>query len=427
MLDIKLLRENAKAYEDELKKRFLEDRLDLVSSCLSKDEEWRKIKFEEDALRKKRNELSQKVNELKKKGDDASLVIEEVKLVPKKISELEEKRKVLKEEINAILRRIPTLSHESVPKGKDDSENVTLTEVGEKKEFDFEIKNHVELLEEKDFADFETAANLSGNGFYLLKGDFALLNQALIRFTIEFMQRKKYTYIEPPLMIHKKVLDAAMDTAAFDETIYKVQGDDDLNLIGTSEHVLLGMHEGQTFPEDELPKKYFSYTMCFRQEIGSHGINEKGLWRTHQFNKIEQFIFSKPNESHQMFEELLQNTEELMKHLELPYRVIEICTGDLSIWKNKSYDVEVYRPTTNTYGEVASLSNCVDYQAHDLNIKLLNKKNERETVHTLNNTAIATSRILVAIVENYQNKDGSISVPKVLRPYMFGKEVIGQY
>ena len=426
MLDIKLLRENPESYKEELKKRFLDDRLDLIDSCLSKDEEWRKIKYEEDGLRKKRNELSEKINKLKKKGEDISEVIKEVKEVPKKISELEEKRKELKEEIDAILRRLPTLSHKTVPKGKDDSENVTLKEIGDKKEVDFEIKNHVELLEEKEMADFETAANLSGNGFYLLKGDFALLNQALIRFTIEFMQRKKYVYIEPPLMIHKKVLDAAMDTVAFDETIYKIQGDDDLNLIGTSEHVLLGMHEGQTMPEDELPKKYFSYTMCFRQEIGSHGINEKGLWRTHQFNKIEQFIFSKPNESHQLFEELLENTEQLMQLLELPYRVIEICSGDLSIWKTKSYDLEVWRPTTKEYGEVASLSNCVDYQAHDLNIRMLNKQNERETVHTLNNTAIATSRILVAIVENYQNKDGSITIPKVLQPYMFGKEFIGK-
>ncbi|MCF7871928.1 serine--tRNA ligase [Candidatus Woesearchaeota archaeon] len=424
MLDIKLLRENPDAYKEELKKRYLDDRLELIDLCLTKDDDWRKIKYEEDSLRKKRNELSQKVNELKKKGEDALSVIEEVKLVPKKISELEEKRKILKEEIEKILRKLPTLSHKTVPNGKDDSENVELKQVGKKKDFDFEVKNHVDLLEEKGFADFETAANLSGNGFYLLKGDFAMLNQALIRFTLDFMQRKKYIYIEPPLMIHKRVLDAAMDTEAFNETIYKIQGDDDLNMIGTSEHALLGMYENKVVPEQDLPKKYFSYTMCFRQEIGSHGINEKGLWRTHQFNKIEQFIFSKPEESHSMFEELLENTEQLMNLLELPYRVIEICSGDLSIWKNKSYDVEVWRPTTKNYGEVASLSNCYDYQALDLNIKVLRKNNERETIHTLNNTAIATSRILVAIVENYQNKDGSITIPKVLRPYMFGKEII---
>lgn len=425
MIDIKLLRESADKYKENCKNKFQEEKIPLIDIILALDKEWREIKVDIDNLRKERNQVSKSINEAKKAGKDASDLFAQAKSIPQHIKELEEKAENLQLKINQSLKQIPNLMHESVPIGKDDSENVVIKKWGEKPKFSFPIKNHVQLLEKAGLADFETAANLSGNGFYVLKGELALLNQALIRFALEHIHSKGYTYIEPPLMIKKKVLDAAMDTDEFAATIYRV-ADEDLNMIGTSEHALLGLHENEAFPEAELPKRYFSYSMCFRREIGSHGINEKGLWRTHQFNKVEQFIFCSPDESYKIYDELAANTEEIFQKLNLHYRVIEICSGDLADWKSKSSDIEVYRPTTDEYGEVTSLSNCTDFQARGLNTKIIRKDNSREVLHTLNNTALATSRAMVAIIENYQNEDGSIRVPEVLQPYMMGITVIGK-
>ncbi len=243
-----------------------------------------------------------------------------------------------------------------------------------------------------------------------------MLNQALIQFGIEFMAGRGYVYVEPPLLLRKEVLGGALDLEEFEKTIYSIEGED-VALIGTSEYSLLGMHTNDIV---KIPKKYFAYSMCFRKEVGSHGINEKGLWRTHQFNKIEQFVFCHPKESWKYFDEMAKNTEELMKALELPYRVLEICSGDLSAWKARSLDVEVWRPTLKGYGEVASLSNCTDYQARNLGIKYVDEDMKRHFVHTLNNTVLATSRIMVAILENFQTEKGTVKVPKVLWPYMNG-------
>ncbi len=425
MIDIKALRENPELFKENCKKKFQEKKVAIIDIVLALDKDWRAIKADIDSARQERNKVSQDINTAKKAGEDASSLFVKAKEIPQRIKVLEEKSEDLVLQIGQSLKKIPNLMHESVPVGKDESENVVIKSWGEKREFSFPIKNHVEILENAGLADFETAANLSGNGFYVLKGDFALLNQALIRFGIEHMESKNYSYVEIPLMIRKKILDAAMDTDEFAATIYSIDGED-LNMIGTSEHALLGLHEAKAFNESELPIKYYSYSMCFRKEIGSHGINEKGLWRTHQFNKIEQFIFCKPENSYAIYDELAANTEELFQKLNLPYRVIEICSGDLADWKSKSSDIEVYRPTTKEYGEVTSLSNCTDYQARGVNTKLIRKDNIREMVHTLNNTALATSRAMVAIVENYQNEDGSITVPEVLRPYMLGKTIIGK-
>ncbi len=313
--------------------------------------------------------------------------------------------------------------HESVPRGKSDEDNVEIKRVGTPKKFSFRPRNHVEIIERLGLADFNTSAEVSGNGFYILKGDLSLLNQALIRFAIDKMQSKGFTYIEPPLMLRKEVLDAAMDTTEFSNTIYSVEGED-LNLIGTSEHALLALHKGKAIPEDQLPLKYFSYSMCFRKEIGSHGINEKGLWRTHQFNKVEQFVFCKPGESYDLYAEMQQISEELFSDLGLPYRIVECCSGDLAMWKAKSADMEVWRPTTESFGEITSLSNTTDFQARGVKTKLVRKDGTREYVHTLNNTAIATSRALVAIIENYQTEDGMVEIPEVLQPYMGGKTML---
>jgi len=309
--------------------------------------------------------------------------------------------------------------------GKDESENIQIKTWGKKPTFSFPVKNHVELIEQLGIADFDSSAKTSGHGFYFLNGELALLNQALIHFAIEFMQGKGYTYVEPPLMIRKEVLQAAIDVAEFGQTIYTIEGEE-LALIGTSEHALLGIHKDDALQEKELPKKYFSYSMCFRKEVGAHGINERGLWRTHQFNKVEQFIFCAPEDSGKLFDELLQNSEEILHALGLPYRVVEICAGDLSAWKHRSYDVEVWRPTTKNYGEVMSLSNCTDYQARKLGIKVVGKDGSRKVLHTLNNTALATSRIMVAILENFQTKNGTVKVPQILWPYMHGITEIGK-
>ncbi|MFP4523243.1 MAG: serine--tRNA ligase [Candidatus Nanoarchaeia archaeon] len=431
MIDIKLLREDATTVKNNMKKKFMENRIYLIDEILEIDKEWRATKLEADNLRKDKNTISKKINEVKKnknigaQGPSLSELFSQAKQIPKKIKELEQRESNLKEAADKLLQKIPNIMHSSVPKGKDDSENKEIKKWGETKTPPYEIKNHVELLEDLGLADFETAALMSGNGFYILKGDVALLNQALIRYTIEKMQSKGFTYIEPPLLIRKRVLNAAMDTEEFKNTIYSAEGED-LNMIGTSEHALLGLHEGKAIREQDLPLKYFSYSMCFRKEIGSHGINEKGLWRTHQFNKVEQFVYCKPEESYDLYEEMQAISEEIFQDLKLPYRIVECCSGDLASWKAKSADMEVYRPTTEDFGEVTSLSNCTDYQARGLNIKLIRKDGTREVVHTLNNTAIATSRALVAILENYQHEDGSISIPDVLQPFMFGKKIINK-
>jgi seryl-tRNA synthetase len=418
MIDIKLIRENPELVKENMRKKSQDTK--LVDEVLELDQKVRELMKSAQELRKERNDISREISLAKKSGKDSSSLLDKAKNIPNQISEIESEQAIVEEKLSKLILRVPNIMHESVPLGKDDSENVELRRWGTPKKFDFEIKNHVELLENLGLVDFDTSAKTSGNGFYYLKGDLALLNQALIKFAIDYMVKKGYTYVEPPLMLHKEVLDAAMDTAGFKDSIYSVKGED-LHLIGTSEHSLLGIHANEALTENDLPKKYFSYSMCFRKEIGSHGINEKGLWRTHQFNKVEQFIFCKPEESYKFYDELLSNSEGLFQALDLPYRVIECCSGDLATWKAKSCDMEVWRPTTNDYGEITSLTNCTDFQARGLGIRVVYNNGERAVLHTLNNTAVATSRALVAIVENYQNADGSISVPLALQPYMMGK------
>ncbi len=422
MLDIRFIRENPNRVKENMKKKFQDPA--PVDRLLELDKERLGLMKESQTLRHSRNEVSSGISEAKKNGDEAKAkkLMKEAKSIPEKISSIEEDLKRIEEEQQRILVTIPNIMHESVPQGKDDSENVEIKRWGEPRKLDFKVKNHVELLESLGLADFEASAKTTGNGFYFLKGDLALLNQAMIQFAIDFMRKKGYEYVEPPLMLRKRVLDAAMDTESFKDTIYSIEGED-LHLIGTSEYSLLGMHVDQVFEEVDLPKRYFSYSMCFRKEIGSHGINEKGLWRTHQFNKVEQFVFCRPEESYKYYDELLANSEEMFQQLGLPYRVIECCSGDLATWKAKSCDIEVWRPTTGEYGEVTSLTNCTDFQARGLGIRMRTKDGKKAVVHTLNNTAIATSRAMVGLIENYQEKDGSITVPEVLRAYM-GKDKI---
>lgn len=422
MIDIKLIRENPHIVRENIKKKDQEQKLILVDKIKQFDDEWRRLKTETDSLRAKRNTLSKEVSEAKKAGKDTKALIKKASMIPGEIEANEKKMAEMEAGIADAMKQIPNIMWKGVPKGKDSSENVEIKKGGKITNFDFPAKTHVELAEALGIADFDASARVSGNGFYYLKKELALLNQALIRFAIDTMSKKGYTYIEPPLMLHEKEIFASMDKAAIEQSVYSIKGED-LNLIGTSEQSVLAMHSGQTIPEWELPRKYFAYSMCFRKEVGAHGINEKGLWRTHQFNKVEQFIFCKPEDSEKMYDKLFKNSEDILKALELPYRAIEICTGDLADWKYRSADFEVWRPTIKEYGEVMSLSNCTDYQARKLGIKCMDKQGNKRVLHTLNDTALATSRILVAILENNQQKDGSITIPKALWKYTSFKEI----
>ncbi len=422
MLDIKLVRENRGLVKENLKKKFQEDKIPIVDQILELDKKWRGLKTSADALRAEKNFLSKQINEAKKAKKDASSFLKKAKKIPAEIEGIEIEATELQTKITGLMLLLPNIISDKTPVGKDASENKEIRKVGKIPKFKFPVKNHVELAENLGIIDFDASAKVSGNGFYYLKRELALLNQALIRFAIDSMKKTDYEYVETPLMLDTKSIYAAMDKNAIEQSVYSIK-DENLNLIGTAEQSLLAMHSGDTFAESELPKKYFSYSMCFRKEVGAHGINEKGLWRTHQFNKVEQFIFCKPEQSEKLYDELLKNSEKLLKELKLPYRLIELCSGDLSDWKYRSADIEVYRPTTKRYEEIMSLSNCTDYQARKLNIKYFNKKNERIIVHTLNNTALATSRILVAILENYQKADGSIEIPKALQKYTGFKEI----
>ena len=422
MIDIRILRENPELVKENIRKKAQDEKLPLVDEIIKLDEDWRKTRVEADNLRAERNKVSEAINKAKKEKKPIEDLLKKAKAIPLKLMEVEKNESELAEEIRKYLIKIPNFISKETPKGKDANENVEYIKGGKIPKFDFEPKNHVELAENLGIADFDASSRVSGAGFYYLKKELAILNQALIRFAIDFMIEKGYEYIEPPLMLNEKAIYASMDKAAIEQSVYKIEGED-LGLIGTSEQSVLAMHAGQAILESQLPKKYFSYSMCFRKEVGAHGINEKGLWRTHQFNKVEQFIFCKPEDSIGLYEELLKNSRGILDALELPYRVIEICTGDLADWKYRSADLEVWRPTIKAYGEVMSLSNCTDYQARKLDIKCLDSKGNRRVLHTLNDTALATSRILVTLMENNQQEDGSIKIPKVLWKYTGFKEI----
>ena len=320
MLDIRFIADNPDIIKENIKKKFQNDLLPLVDSLIKDYKDSLKLKKDIEELRHRRNSLSQEINKLLKENKPIEKQKKEARQIPEKIKFLEERQGNITNSIEKNLVKIPNILHKSVPIGKDESKNKTIRKWGAIPKFNFNVKNHVELAESLNLADFEVSAKLAGNGFYLIKNELGLLNQALIQFAISHMFKKGYNYVETPLMIKHDIIGAAMDIEEFKNSIYEVK-DEDLKLIGTSEHSILGIHKDETIKEDDLPKKYFCYSMCFRKEIGSHGINEKGFWRTHQFNKVEQFIFSPPKDSYKYYDELLKNTEELFRKLKLPYRV----------------------------------------------------------------------------------------------------------
>jgi len=423
MLDIRNIRENPTAVKKNLARKKDKEVLKRFETILKKDKGYRKVLHAVETLRHKRNEKSLLINKLKKEKKSFKKVITEVRKINKELEKKEVSLTKFKKQLNKELMRLPNLMHKSVPYGKDDSDNVELRRWGKSKKFVFKLKNHVELAESLGIADFERSAKISGTGFYFMLGDLVLLNQALIRYAMEKLIKKGFIPVEPPEMMRRKPYEGVTDLGDFDTMMYKVE-DHDEYLIATSEHPIAAMLMNEIILEEKLPLKFAGLSVNFRKEIGSHGVDEKGFFRMHQFWKVEQLIFCTPEQSWKIHEEIIKNAEEMYKELKIPYRITNICTGDLGIVAAKKYDLETWMPRTKDYKEVVSCSNCTDYQARRLNIRCRDKKGNNRILHTLNSTAIATSRTLVAILENYQNKDGSVSIPTVLQKYMGGKKKI---
>ncbi len=423
MLDIKLIREHPEIVKKDLKKRDDAQRLKLLDEVIKLDKEYLELLRDVEELRAKRNKLAREIGEKKKKKEDAAQLLKEAGKIPKNLEDIETQQGAIQTKLTHGLMRLPNILHESVPVGKDDSENVEIRKWGKPKKQGFELKSHGELFESLGIAEFERAAKISGNGFFFLKGALVQLNRGLIQLALNHLAKKGFTLIEPPLMMHRAPYEGVTDLGDFEKVMYSV-GDDEHFLIATSEHPIAAMHMDEILDPASLPIKYAGYSPCFRREIGSSGVDTKGLFRTHQFYKVEQFVFCKPEDSWSIHEELIKNAEELFQMLELPYRIVAICTGDIGTVAAKKYDLEVWMPRQQKYREAISCSNCTDYQARRLKIRMgIVGAGEKQLVHTLNSTAIATSRMLVAIAEHYQQKDGSLLVPKALRPFV-GIDVI---
>jgi seryl-tRNA synthetase len=424
MIDIKLIRENPELVKENIKKKFQKDKIPLVEKVIELDEEWRQIKYKEDALRGERNKISKEISELKKAKKDASKLLKKAKEIPEEIEKLEQKRTGLELKIKEIMMTIPNIIHESVPLGKDDSENKEIKKFGEPKVPAYEIIHHAKLAEDNLCADFDSARETSGNGFYYLTGDFALLHSAMLAFARDFMVKQGFQYVIPPFMIRRKVVEGVMSFKEMDNMMYKVDGED-LYLIGTSEHSMIGRFIDKTVSGKKLPITLTSYSPCFRKEIGSHGLEEKGFYRLHQFEKQEMIVICEPEESYKWYEKMLQFTVDVFRQLNIPVRTLECCSGDLADLKAKSADVEAWSPRQKKYFEVGSCSNLTDAQARRLNIRI-ESKGKIYFAHTLNNTVLASPRALIAFLENNQQKDGTIKIPEALWPYMCGKKVIGK-
>jgi seryl-tRNA synthetase len=424
MIDINLIRENPGLVKENIKKKFQPEKLPLVDEVRKLDSEWRKLRYREDNLRSERNKISEEINQAKKSRDEkkARELIRKAQSIPEEIAGAEENRKALEKKIRGIMLAIPNIIHKSVPLGKDASGNVVRKIIGKPRKMKFDARGHVELGEKLGVLDFDTSAEVSGKGFYYMKGDLALMNAALINFARDFMVKQGFEYVETPLMIKRDILDGVYSSSEINVMSYRIEGED-LYMIATSEHPLIGQFINKTLGKSELPVKQTSYSMCFRKEIGSHGIDEKGIYRTHQFNKQEMIVICEPSESYRWYDKMLNFSLDIFKSLGIPVRVIESCSGDLADLKAKGCDIEAWSPKQQKYFEVTSLTNMEEAQARRLNIKIYDGK-EKYFAHTLNNTAIATSRALVAIMENNQQKDGSILIPKVLQKYMHGKKKI---
>ena len=425
MIDPKIIREDYKKVRENLAMRKDAEVDARLEEWIGKDKEWRELKKEVDGLRAERNKVTEEIKVAKGQGKEVGKLMKKAKELPGKLKEKEARMKELEKENYGLLMRIPNILHESVPYGKDDTENVEVKKWGDIKEPGFELRHHGELAKELDVADFERAVKISGAGFYYLKGDLAMLDLALQRLALDILIGKGFTPIQPPFMMNRRAYEGTTDLGDFETVMYKVN-DDDLYMVATSEHPMVSMYMNEILEEKDLEKpiKMAGMSPCFRKEIGKHGLDERGFFRVHQFNKIEQVVICKPEESWEVFEEMSRNQEELIEALEMPYRIVNVCTGDMGVVAAKKFDLEVWSPREKKYIEIGSCSNCTSYQSVRLNIKYKKGDGTKEYVHTLNNTMIPTTRTLRVLIENYQTKEGTIKIPLALHPYMNGKTEI---
>ena len=422
MIDIKLIRENKELVKENIKKKFQDHKLPLVDEVYDLDIEFRNTKLEGDNLRKEKNEKSTLIGTLMREGkiDEANKVKEEVANYGARITELEEKQAKLEAEIKERMMVIPNIIDDSVPVGEDDTKNVEIEKFGEPVVPDYEIPYHADIINNLNGMDKDAAGRTSGQGFYYLLGDIARLHEAMLAYARDFMISKGFTYAIPPFMIRSDVVKGVMSFEEMDAMMYKIEGED-LYLIGTSEHSMIGKFKGQILPKNELPYTMTSYSPCFRKEKGAHGIEERGVYRIHQFEKQEMIVVCEPEESYDWYNKMWSYTVELFRSLEIPVRTLECCSGDLADLKSKSVDVEAWSPRQQKYFEVGSCSNLTDAQSRRLGIRIKGEKGNY-FAHTLNNTVIAPPRMLIAFLENHYLEDGSVTIPEVLRPYMGGMD-----
>ena len=425
MIDIKFLRENPDVVKQNIKNKFQDSKLPLVDEVIEFDKKSRAVKQEADQLRANRNKFSKQIGALYGQGkkEEAEEMKKLVTEQGDRLAELEKQEAELQEEVTSRMMVIPNIIDKSVPIGKDDSENVEVQRYGEPKVPDFEVPYHTDIMERFDGIDLDSARRVAGNGFYYLMGDIARLHSAVISYARDFMIDRGFTYCVPPFMIRSDVVTGVMSFEEMDAMMYKIEGED-LYLIGTSEHSMIGKFIDQIIPEEQLPLTLTSYSPCFRKEKGAHGIEERGVYRIHQFEKQEMIVVCKPEESPKWFDILWQNTVDLFRSMDIPVRTLECCSGDLADLKVKSVDVEAWSPRQQKYFEVGSCSNLGEAQARRLRIRVNGEKNQKYLAHTLNNTVVAPPRMLIAFLENNLQADGSVRIPEALRPYMGGKEVL---
>ena len=425
MIDIRLVRENPELVKENIKKKFQDSKLPLVDEVLDLDKESRAVKAEADSLRAERNKISKEIGGLMAKGMKAEAEEAKKKVTEKsdRLAELEAKEAELEEKVKTIMMTIPNIIDDSVPIGKDDSENVEVQKYGEPVVPDFDVPYHTEIMEKFNGIDLDSAGRVAGNGFYYLMGDIARLHSAMTAYARDFMIEKGFTYCIPPFMIRSNVVTGVMSFAEMDSMMYKIEGED-LYLIGTSEHSMIGKFIDTIIPEAQLPQTLTSYSPCFRKEKGAHGIEERGVYRIHQFEKQEMIVVCKPEDSMEWFDKMWSYTVELFRSLDIPVRTLECCSGDLADLKVKSIDVEAWSPRQKKYFEVGSCSNLGDAQARRLKIRVAGADKTKYFAHTLNNTVVAPPRMLIAFLENNLNADGSVNIPVALRPYMGGMEKI---
>ena len=421
MLDPKLIKEKPEIIRNMLKARAIEFDLE---GLIESDQKRREFIIKTDELRKKKNQVAMAISEKKKGGEDVSSILAEMKNISNELTKLESEQEYIEKKYLKLAATIPNLVDKSVPIGPDESTNKEIKRWGNIPKFDFKIKDHIDISEDLNLVDLERAAKVAGARFYYLKNDLVRLNQALIHFGLDFLAEKGYSLVQPPYMINRESMEGAVIAEDFEEVIYKVE-EEDLYMIGTSEHAMAAMHSKEIIEGKEIPMKYAGISPCFRKEAGAHGRDQKGIFRVHQFDKIEQFIFSKPEDSWKEHEKMLAVAEEFYQKLEIPYRVMLLSTGDIGKISAKTYDIEAWMAGQNAYREIVSCSNCLEYQARRLKIRFRDKTNEdTQYIHTLNSTLIATTRVLVAIMENFQTKDGHIRIPQVLQGYMGNQKEI---